>query len=317
MVPAVKPTCVSSSSAEAGASRGWYVPLWLIVVALIVAGTGIVHAEDSNTQSAAALRARYEALHDRLSSNQFQRPLEVHSSQTADQLAGELYSVVDYPFTHVHPALQGAAQWCDILILHPNVKDCRASSSGSGALLAVILGRKYDAPRSQAIQANYAYRVVASTTDYLQVQLTADTGPYATRDHRIMLEAVPLDRERTFVHLAYSYRYGPVARSAMAAYLNSLGRNKVGFTIVETQSDGQPVYIAGVRGMVERNAMRYYLAVVAYLGALAVPPQERFEKRVADWFIFTERHARQLHEVEWSEYLNMKRREYARLHAGG
>jgi hypothetical protein len=68
--------------------------------------------------------------------------------------------------------------------------------------------------------------------------------------------------------------------------------------------------------MVERNAMRYYLAVVAYLGTLSLPSHERFEKRLADWFTFTERHTRQLHELEWTEYLAVKRREYAQLQAG-
>jgi hypothetical protein len=306
-------------SVSAGADAGFHIlgaPVRAMVAVLVVVASATVHAEASDNQFAPALRARYEALRDRLDNGPFQTPLALDSSQTADQLAGDLYGVVDDPFARVRPALQGAAQWCDVLILHPNVKACHTSFTGPRALLTVAVGRKHDEPRSQAVQASYAYQVVANSADYLQILLAADSGPFGTHDHRIMLEAVPLDRERTFVHLIYSYRYGPVARNAMAAYLSTLGRNKVGFTIVDMRPDGQPVYIAGVRGMVERNAMRYYLAVVAYLGTLSLPPHERFEKRLADWFTFTERHTRQLHELEWTEYLAVKRREYAQLQAG-
>jgi hypothetical protein len=58
--------------------------------------------------------------------------------------------------------------------------------------------------------------------------------------------------------------------------------------------------------------MRYYLAVEAYLGASDFPPLERPERRLRDWFDATERYAAQLHELERSQYLEMKRREIAR-----
>jgi hypothetical protein len=308
--------CARSGSAGAGAGfHIWIGPLRAVIVVFVVVASAIVHAEVPDDRFAPPLRARYEALRARLDNSPFQTPLALDSSQTADQLAGDLYGIVDDPFARVRPALQRAAQWCDVLILHPNIKDCRTSSSGPRPLLTVTVGRKHDEPRSQAVQASYAYQVVANSADYLQILLAADSGPFGTHDHRIMLEAVPLDRERTFVHLTYSYRYGPVARNAMAAYLSTLGRNKVGFTVVDMRYDGEPVYVAGVRGMVERNAMRYYLAVVAYLGALSLPPHERVEKRLADWFTFTERYTRQLHELEWTEYLEVKRRECAQLQA--
>jgi len=67
-----------------------------------------------------------------------------------------------------------------------------------------------------------------------------------------------------------------------------------------------------MRGVVERNTMRYYLAIEAFLGALSVPPQARLEKRLRDWFAAAERYPRQLHEKERDEYLKMKRREYLR-----
>jgi hypothetical protein len=52
-----------------------------------------------------------------------------------------------------------------------------------------------------------------------------------------------------------------MARMAMQAYLLTAGRDKIGFSITSKKADGPPTYIAGVRGAVERNAMRYYLAI--------------------------------------------------------
>src|SRR6185295_20126211 len=114
-------------------------------------------------------------------------------------------------------------------------------------------------------------------------------------------------------HLSYSYDYGMAGRIAMQAYLSTTGRNKVGFSVVERGPDGAPVYMRGERGVIERNTMRYYLALEAYLGALGVPAAERQEKRLNDWFTAIERYPRQLRdEMDREQYLSMKRRELAR-----
>jgi hypothetical protein len=58
--------------------------------------------------------------------------------------------------------------------------------------------------------------------------------------------------------------------------------------------------------------MRYYLAIDAYLGALSSPPSEQFEKRLQSWFTSTELFPRQLHEIDRTTYLDMKRSENLR-----
>jgi len=98
----------------------------------------------------------------------------------------------------------------------------------------------------------------------------------------------------------------------MQIYLDTVAREKVGFTVVSTGSDGLPRYVGGVRGAVERNTMRYYLAIESFLGALSTPPRKRFEKRLNDWFAAVERYPRHLHEMEKSSYLDMKRKERSR-----
>jgi hypothetical protein len=137
-----------------------------------------------------------------------------------------------------------------------------------------------------------------------------------TRDYRIVLEAIPLERGQTFIHLAYTYAYGNFGRLAMQTYLATAGRSKVGFTVVGTQADGGSRYIGGMRGVVERNTMRYYLAIESFLGALSEAPPARFERRIRDWYTAIELYPLQLHEVERGDYLDMKRRENVRQQAG-
>ena len=283
-----------------------------VVVALLWMVAESACAVEVEAHSAALLSARYEALRDQLSHNAFRKPLYLESSEIPGGVSGDVFALVDYPFSTTGTALNGPAQWCDILILHLNTKFCRVSTAGAGRVLNVGIGRKYDQPPEKAYRVDFAYRVAADTPHYLNVVLDADTGPLNTQNHRIVLEAIPLESGRTFIHMTYSYAYGLAGRLALQTYLQTLGRRKVGFTIVGTQPEGQPRYVGGLRGIVERNSMRYYLAIEAFLGALSVPPPAQFEKRLHDWFDASERYPLQLHEMEQRDYLEMKRREHGR-----
>ena len=159
---------------------------------------------------------------------------------------------------------------------------------------------------------NFAYSIAARTADYLQVNLNADEGPLGTRDLRITVSAIPADDGKTFIRLHYSYAYGTIARVAMQAYLRTMAHDKVGFTVVGKETDGEPRFVGGMRGVVERNTMRYYLAIDAYLDSLKLPPTQQLESRLQAWFDATERYPRQLHEVERGDYLSMKRTEVQR-----
>ena len=268
----------------------------------------------ASAQDAATLRARHSALQAKFANNQFGRPLVLESVETSGDLKGDVYVVVDHPFPMVQQALQSADHWCDILILHLNVKRCRASGAAAKTI-NLSVGRKFDQPIEDAYHLDFAYRVVAATNDYLQVLLTADEGPMSTKNYRIQVEAVPVDAKRSVVHMSYAYGYGFAAKIAMQTYLSTLGSAKVGFTILD-RKDGKPVYQAGVLGLLERNTMRYYLAIDAYLSAYSLPAGEQFEKRIREWYASTERYAAQLHEMEQNEYLDMKRKEMRRQQQG-
>jgi hypothetical protein len=98
----------------------------------------------------------------------------------------------------------------------------------------------------------------------------------------------------------------------MKMYLATTGSDKVGFTVIGDPNDPQPEFIGGVRGAIERNTMRYYLAIDAYLGALATPADRRFEQSLERWFSATELYPRQLREIDREAYFAMKRSEYQR-----
>ncbi len=288
----------------------------VLLTLMLFAGCGSASAQTASattasTQAAEALHAKHAALRDALANSPFQRPLVLESQQAGGSLSGEVYAVLAQPFSVVGPSLQALGNWCDILITHLNVKACRSG----GNTLRLAVGRKFDQPVADTYELAFDYRVAASTADHLDVTLSADAGPVGTHDYRIVIEAVPLDAGSSFVHMSYAYAYGLAARLAMQAYLATVGHDKVGFSVVERQADGAPVYIGNVRGVVERNTMRYFLAIDAFLGAARLPPAERAERRITDWFAATERYARQLHELERDDYLAMKRKEIARMQA--
>ncbi|WP_197677756.1 hypothetical protein [Opitutus sp. GAS368] len=286
----------------------------MLSAGLLLAGMGTPPARAE--QPAAALQARYVALQDQLSHNAYRRPLFLDSTEAKDGLKGDLFVVIDHPFATVSQALQVMEHWADILILHLNVKGCRVVSRPAGRTLLVSIGRKNDEPLDQAYPVSFGYRVAAAQADYLHILLHADTGPMGSRNYEIALEAVPLKAGRTFIHLAYSYDYGLAARLAMKGYLATIGSDKVGFSATASPPGGAAVLVNGVRGVVERNTMRYYLAIEAFLGALAVPAADQLEKRLHDWFAATEQFPVQLHELDEAVYLAMKRKEVRQQPSG-
>ena len=98
----------------------------------------------------------------------------------------------------------------------------------------------------------------------------------------------------------------------MHGYLATVARDKIGFTVTGQTAAGGARYIQGLRGVMERNTMRYYLAVDAYLASLGVAAPEQFESRLRHWFDSSEQYAAQLHEMDRAQYLELKHREMQR-----
>jgi hypothetical protein len=267
-------------------------------------------AAPSTEANATALLQKHASLAGQLAKTPYRRPLVLESAESSSTVSGDAFAVLDSPFSTVSATFNSPRQWCEVLILHINTKYCRAGVGANPSVLKVTMGKKSAQQLADAFALEFAFKQVAASPDFMAVQLNAEKGPLGTSDYRMELSAVPLPEGKTFMHLRYSYGYSMTSRLAMQGYLATLGRGKVGFTV--TGKNQPPVYVTGVRGAVERNTMRYYLAIEAYLTSLGRPPAQQLDARLQYWFDATEQYSEQLHEVSRDSYLTMKKDEYRR-----
>lgn len=234
------------------------------------------------------------------------------SAEAKNSVAGNAYAVIDAPFATVNTVFKDQARWCDVLMLHLNTKACVASSTAGAPVLVLHVGKKTPQQLKDASRLEFSYRQTASSASYAAAQLNAEQGPLGTRNYNIELETVPLPDGKTFMHLRYGYAYGTAAKLAMQGYLATVAAGKVGFSPADEPGSE---LVSGVRGAVERNTMRYYLAIEAYLSSLSLPDGQQEQTRLSRWFDSSEQYARQLHEITKAEYMAMKSDELARLQA--
>jgi hypothetical protein len=286
----------------------------LLIVVYALCATAAFAEEPALSESgrAASLRAQYVALSEQLAQSPIQQGLYLESAESSRASRGDLYAVVEYPFATVSGAFTNPENWCEALILHLNIKYCRAVKDDERTVLSVALGKKTEQPLSETHRVRFGYNVTISGPDYMAVDLDAKKGPLGTRDYHFALELIALEGERSFLHIEYSYAYGVMARLAMRLYLATSGSAKVGFTMIGGENGGPPHLVRGLRGALERNTMRYYLALDAFIGTIETPAPQRFEQSLEWWYTATERYALQLHEVGHDDYIAMKRNEYLR-----
>ncbi|MDP9899154.1 hypothetical protein [Variovorax ginsengisoli] len=283
-----------------------------VVLAASVAAGNAALAASPTTGAAQALRDTQQALGGRLGDSPFGRPLVLDSMELPEGLKGDVYAIVDHPLQDVAAALKTPARWCEALILHINNRRCQVATDSGREVLTLSVVRRYDKPVDSAFTLPFLYRTIAMDPDYMAVELSAESGPLGTRSYRVVLEAVRLRNGRTFLHFSYAYEHNLVARVATQAYLATFGSDKVGFTALGRLPGGETDWIRGTRGLVERNAMRYFLAVEAYLSAMDVPAPQQQDARLLAWYEATERYPRQLHEIDLASYLALKREDRLR-----
>jgi hypothetical protein len=274
---------------------------WLALVAFLFSYTALAAdpAPASEGGGAAALKAKHAELKDALAKNAFGRPLHMDSREGSDSMRGELYAVLDHPFNQFTEALARPSAWCEILVMPMHVQKCSADASA----VAMTVASKLGPDAGEGVDVKFAFKAPARSADYASVQLTAASGPYGTRDYKMAIEATPLDATHTFIHITYAYAYGTMAKLGTQTYLSTSGKDKVGFTT------------GGMRGILERNAMRYLLAVDAYCASLSGPADQRIDKRVKAWHAALERYPKQLHEPQ-PDYVQLKREQMKALAKG-
>lgn len=117
---------------------------WMLIV-LAASWLPCVGLWAGTADDATRLRALYQNLKPQLDNNAFHRRLYLDSQESFSTVTGEVYAEVDYPFATVSNVLdyqsQGLANWCELLILHPNIKYCRAPGTNSDNMLALNISK--------------------------------------------------------------------------------------------------------------------------------------------------------------------------------
>lgn len=254
---------------------------------------------------------QYQAHQAELKNNPFGIPVTIQSSDQNHVMLGTVYGVVEQPFLSVKQALVSPQAWCEIVPLHLNIKACTDERVDGYCQLTFYSGRKFYEKPEDVTQLPYRFDIVHAGANYFQTTLIANKGPMGTSDYRIVVEAIPIDVDKTFLHFSYTYHYNFLTSLGMKTYLATLGRNKVGFSITGTDANGKPVYVKGIRGVIERNTIRYYFAIQSFLETLTLAQDHRLNARLNKWYALTERFPRQLHELDKDDYLRYKQHEQA------
>ena len=281
-----------------------------MVVAAILFSAGSSSAVDKSRRSEDILLDAYHRNMAKLERNSFGLPLFLESFERDDRVNVDVYGIFDYPFSSVVNVLKVPSNWCDIVSLHPNVKACTYRELTGAWLLTFYIGRKFYQPPEDTRQVIYNFRNVDQKQGYLDIYLSADAGPFGTKDHRMRFEALPLDGEKTFVHVSYAYSDSVALRFAGKVYFATFGWGKVGFTVTGTDRYGNPVYIGGPRGAIERNAVRYYFAIQCFMNGLRYPEESRISMTTSEWYDLTNLYRKQLFEMDKKDYLTFKTKEH-------
>lgn len=284
--------------------------LLFIAAAAILFHAGTASASVTTRTGEYTLLDTYHRNMARLETNSFGLPLYLESFERGDRVHVDVYGIFEYPFDSVANVLKVPANWCDIVALHPNIKACTYSEAPGNRQLTFYAGPKEYQPPEDSRQVIYNFRNVEQRQGYLDVILSADSGPFGTRDHRMRFEALPLEGGKTFVHVSYEYSDSTALRLVAKAYFATIGRDKVGFTVTGTDRGGNSVYIGGPRGAIERNAVRYYFAIQSFMNTLSYPEKSHFSMSTIKWYELTTRYRKQLFDLDKKDYLAFKSSEH-------
>jgi hypothetical protein len=252
----------------------------------------------------------YRTIKDKLENNVYGIPIYIKSKNENKTMLGEVYGRLPYSFRELRLALATPANWCDIVPQHLNIKACTYQSVNDHCRVTFYTGRKFYETPEDVYQLAYRFKLVTNENKYFHTRFIADKGPLGTKAYLIELEAIPLTDKSSFIHFSYSYQYNFLTELGMDTYLATLGSDKVGFSVTGVDKDGKPIYIDGVRGIIERNSVRYYLAIQSYLQTQSIPARLRFTARISKWFELTEKYHRQLYEMDKKDYLEYKQKEH-------
>ena len=150
-----------------------------LLTALLLASH--VHANPS-------LIDKYHQLKPELADSIFGKPILLKSATGENIVRGEAYAVLNAPIAALDEMLSKTVSWCELGILHINVKACVYDEDQ----VQFYVGRKYYQEPSEAHAVLYRLKQLAEAGQHLNVKLSAIEGPLGTYDYQMKLKAVPL-----------------------------------------------------------------------------------------------------------------------------
>jgi hypothetical protein len=261
------------------------------------------------------MQSLYRSLQPRLAQSPFQRELALDSTEASERLSGDIYATLDAPLASLELVNRSPLRWCEILLLLSNTKSCVVGRQDEAPSLQMRMGTKGPQALATTTPMNFRFETSAPQATVLETHLSSNSGPMGTKDGKLRVQAIAVGPNKSFIHLHYSYSSSLAGRLATGVYLQTLGRGKVGFSKEQAEASrpADAHWVGGVRGIIERNTMRYFMGLSCALQfAGTEAPAQRFAQMAPCWYDDTERYPQQLHEMGRSEYLEMKRAEYAR-----
>ena len=261
------------------------------------------------------MQSLYRSLQPRLAQSPFQRELALDSTEASERLSGDIYATLDAQLANLELVNRSPLRWCEILLLLSNTKSCVVGRQDEAPSLQMRMGTKGPQALATTTPMNFKFETSAPQATVLETHLSSNSGPMGTKDGKLRVQAIAVGPNKSFIHLHYSYSSSLAGRLATGVYLQTLGRGKVGFSKEQAEASrpADAHWVGGVRGIIERNTMRYFMGLSCALQfAGTEAPTQRFAQMAPCWYDDTERYPQQLHEMGRSEYLEMKRAEYAR-----
>lgn len=277
----------------------------------IIAGCFILIVNSNAVADYNSLNKRYHAIKKYLDQSKFETPIYIHSTASKISLKGEVYGLIHNPditFEQLEKAFSNYKNWCDFIPLHLNLKACIYQRINKQRYLIFYAGRKFYQAPEDVYQIRYRFRLVTTSNNYFNVILNAPRGPAGTSNYLLQLEVMKIE-DKILFRVISSYSSSRRSRFGTTIYLHTKGKHKIGFTVVGVDSDGKPIYVRGIKGVVERNVIRYFLAGKAFMATRKLPQDKRYKALLQYWFKETEKYHQQLYEMSKKEYLKTKLRE--------
>ena len=212
------------------------------------------------------MQSLYRSLQPRLAQSPFQRELVLDSIEASERLSGVIYATLDAPLASLELVNRSPQRWCEILLLISNTKSCIVGRQDDAPALQMRMGTKGPQALASTTPMDFRFETSAPQAAVLETHLSSANGPMGTKDGTLRVQAIALGPHKSFIHLHYSYRSSLAGRLATGVYLQTLGRGKVGFSKEQAPSSearrpADAQFVGGVRGIIERNTMRYFMGL--------------------------------------------------------